>query len=154
MSQARIRQAGPDDALVVAALTLQCALHRGGISEPGFLDRFAAAWLRDHLAHPTWIAEQAGEHAGYLQADILSPLPWPGDGGRGGSLHVVRFFVRPSFRGQHIGEALLRTAAQSARERGLAALQMRPGPKTRGLCERVGLTPAADLMELRLDEES
>ncbi len=61
--------------------------------------------------------------------------------------------MRPSFRGQHIGEALLRTAAQSAREQGLAALQMRPGPKTRGLCERVGLSPAGDLMELRLDKE-
>jgi hypothetical protein len=31
---------------------------------------------------------------------------------------------------------------------------MRPGPKTRGLCERVGLSPVGDLMELRLDEES
>ena len=66
----------------------------------------------------------------------------------------VRFFVRPDFRGQQIGEALLRTAAQSARERGPggaadATRAARPG----SLCERVGLSPAGDLMELRLDEE-
>ena len=153
MGEARIRQAGPDDALVVAALTLQCALHRGGTAEPGFLDRFAAAWLRDHQAHPTWIAESRGEHAGYLQADVLKPLPWPGDGGRGGTLHVVRFFVRPSFRGQHIGEAAPAHGSAVRTRTGPGSAAVRPGPKTRGLCERVGLSPAGDLMELRLDEE-
>lgn len=149
MTEPRIRPAGPDDALVVAALTLQCALHRGGATEPGFLDRFAVAWLREHDAHPTWIAEHAGEHAGYLQADIVRPLPWPGDSGRTGTLHVRQFFVRPDLRGLKIGEALLRAASQAVIDEGLEALQMRPGRKTRELCERVGLRAAGDVMEFR-----
>jgi GNAT superfamily N-acetyltransferase len=62
---------------------------------------------------------------------------------------VRQFFVRPDFRGLKIGEALLRAAAQSVRDEGLEALQMRPGRKTRDLCERVGLKAVGDVMELR-----
>jgi len=130
VTEPRIRPAGPDDALVVAALTLQCALHRGGATEPGFLDRFAVAGLRE-------------------QADIVRPLPWPGDSGRTGTLHVRQFFVRPDLRGLKIGEALLRAASQAVIDEGLEALQMRPGRKTRELCERVGLRAAGDVMEFR-----
>lgn len=158
MSQASIRRAGPDDALIVAGLTLQCALHRGGRRERGFLDRFARAWSGQHQTRPVWIAEANAEHAGYLLAACVRSLPWPGDGGAsgargsGGSLQVEQFFIRPEFRGRQLGEALLRAAVDWARADGLATVQMRPGPHTRSLCERIGLTGAGDLMELRLDD--
>lgn len=150
MPTVRIRQALPGDALVVAALTLQCARHRGAPPEVGFLDRFAAAWEAAPGSHPAWLAEAEGEHAGYLLATRLRPLPWPGDGDAGGSLLVEQFFVRPQFRGLKIGELLLGAARDWALDERLAALQMRPGPHTRSLCERVGLRQAGDLMELRL----
>ena len=72
----RVRHAGADDALVVAALRLQAARAAGAPAEPGFLDRFARAW--DAQAHPTWVAEHAGSHAGVLIARVLPDLPWPG----------------------------------------------------------------------------
>lgn len=148
--QPRTRRAGPDDALVVAALTLQCARHRGAPAEPGFLDRFASAWLATVPEHPVWLAECSGEHAGYLLSTRHRPLPWPGDRGSGGSLMVEQFFVRPEFRSLRIGELLLTAARDWARAEGLSALQMRPGRHTRSLCERVGLADTGDLMELRL----
>ena len=150
--QPRTRRAQPDDALVLAALTLQCARHRGAPVEPGFLDRFASAWLATVADHPAWIAECSGEHAGYLMSTRHRPLPWPGDRGSGGTLMVEQFFVRPEFRSLKIGELLLTAARDGARAEGLAALQMRPGRHTRSLCERVGLADTGDLMELHLGE--
>jgi GNAT superfamily N-acetyltransferase len=150
--QPRVRRAVPDDALVVAALTLQCARHRGTPAEPGFLDRFASAWLATGPDHPVWVAECGGEHAGYLLTSRHRPLPWPGDRGGGGSLMVEQFFVRPQFRNLKIGELLLTAARDWARAEGLSALQMRPGRHTRSLCERVGLADTGDLMELRLGD--
>jgi GNAT superfamily N-acetyltransferase len=151
VSQARIRQAEPDDALVVAALTLQCALHRGAAPEPGFLDRFATAWRREAGRRPAWVAEAGDQHAGLLVGLVARPLPWPGRGEGGGSLHVDTFFVRPDHRGLGVGEQLLRAAVDWAGGPGdLDTVQMRPGPHTRSLCERIGLTGSTELMELRL----
>ncbi|GAA1884493.1 hypothetical protein [Lapillicoccus jejuensis] len=72
----RVRRASGDDALVVGALRLQAARAAGAPAEPGFLDRFARVW--DAQAHPTWVAEHAGRHAGVLIARVVADLPWPG----------------------------------------------------------------------------
>ena len=71
-----MRRAVAGDALVVAALRLQAARATGAAPEPGFLDRFAAAW--DPELHPTWVAERDGSHAGVLVAQVSTDLPWPG----------------------------------------------------------------------------
>jgi GNAT superfamily N-acetyltransferase len=145
-----IRLAGPDDALVVAGLTLQCALHRGGRSEPGFLDRFAHAWSGRLESLPIWIAEAADQHAGYLQGAVLPALPWPAQPQLGGTLVVETFFVRPAHRGIGVGEQLLKTALGWARDQGLAQARMTAGPHTRPMVERVGFTAdqGAHRMEL------
>lgn len=140
MGEVRTRLAGPDDALVVAALALQCALHRGGSGEPGFLDRYARTWLAGLLQRPVWLAEAADEHAGFLQAAVVEPLPAPG--GPVGTLLVVEtFFVRPSHRGLGVGELLLREASEWARDGGFAGVRMSAGPHTRVMVERVGFVP-------------
>jgi GNAT superfamily N-acetyltransferase len=151
VTDVRTRPAGADDALVVAGLTLQCALHRGGATEPGFLDRYARAWSAQLRTRPTWIAEAGDQHAGYLQATLLPALPWPGRRDGGGVLLVDTFFVRPTHRSIGVGEHLLRAAIEWARAQGLAEVRMAAGTHTRPMVERVGMRPhqAAYHLELR-----
>ena len=147
----RTRLAGPDDALVVAALTLQCARHRGGQGETGFLDRFARAWSVSQQTRPVWVAEAGDEHAGYLQGLVVEPLPWPGRApGAGVELVVDTFFVRPEHRGIGVGEVLLGAAVAWARDAGMAAVTIRAGVHTTAMVERVGFVadPRAHRMEL------
>ena len=151
VGEVRTRLAGPDDALVVAALTLQCARHRGGQGEPGFLDRYARAWLASCNAHPVWIAEAGDEHAGYLQAAVVEPLPWPGrPAGAGADLVVDTFFVRPEHRGIGAGEVLLRAALQWARDAGFRQVLVSAGTHTTAMVERVGFVADARAHRLEL----
>lgn len=150
MTDVRTRPAGPDDALVVAGLTLQCALHRGGAPETGFLDRFARAWSAQLRTRPAWVAEVGDQHAGYLQASLVPALPWPGRSDDAGILHVDTFFVRPTHRGLSVGEHLLRAAVDWSRSEGLREVRMTAGTFTRPMVERVGFVPhdAAHHLEL------
>lgn len=147
----RTRLAGPDDALVVAALTLQCARHRGGEGEVGFLDRFARAWSAGHPLRPVWIAEAGDEHAGYLQGRVVEPLPWPGRvPGADAELVVDTFFVRPEHRGIGAGEVLLKAAVAWARDSHLRAVSMAAGVHTTAMVERVGFVPDARAYRMEL----
>ena len=146
----RTRPAGPDDALVVAGLTLQCALHRGGTPEPGFLDQVRPRLVRPDPHRPAWIAEVGDQHAGYLQAAVVPALPWPGGGDAGGVLLVDTFFVRPTHRGMSVGEHLLRASVDWSRAQGLAEVRMTAGTFTRPMVERVGFVPHAAAHHLEL----
>jgi len=139
VGEVRIRAAGADDALVVAALALQCALHRGGGAEPGFLDRYARSWLGQHRSLPVWLAEAGDEHAGFLQARVLEPLPAPARDPQP-TLLVETFFVRPAHRGIGVGEQLLAAARDWARDGGFARVRLTAGPHTRPMVERLGFT--------------
>lgn len=139
----RIRAATPDDALIVAALTLQCAVHRSGAREPGFLDRFARAWLAQAAERPTWIAEVDDEHGGLLLTSVRSALPWPGSSSAA-ELVVDTLFVRPENRGVGVGELLLRAAVDHARDAGMRPVSMSAGPRTREMVERIGFVRADD----------
>lgn len=118
MTGPRIRAAGVNDALLVAALTLQAARAEGLAPEPGFLDRFADTWREYRDQHPAWWAELDGQHAGLLLAARVRPLPWPGHTG-GGSLTVERTFVRPDLTGRGVRESLRAAAREWAATRGL-----------------------------------
>lgn len=125
-SPPRYRSARPEDALLVAALTLQSARAQDLRIPPGFLDRFAESWLDIAKQHPVWICEADGEHAGYLQCARIRPLPWPGVTG-GGELREERLFVRADFTGRHLEEGLRAAAAAWAASRGVRWV---PGPHT------------------------
>jgi GNAT superfamily N-acetyltransferase len=145
VAQARIRAAGPDDALVVAALTLQCAIDRGSGGEPGFLDRYAGAWVAQRHSHPVWLAETGDQHAGHLQAAVVEALPWPGRPvGAGAQLIVETLFLRPEHRGHRIGEQLLVAATEWARGCGCSGVSMSGGRQTRPMLERVGFVAVDD----------
>lgn len=118
MDGIRIRQAGPGDALLVAALIIQAARAEGLAPESGFLDQYAEAWLQNRATHPAWIAEAGGEHAGLLVVTRIRPLPWPGRAG-GGSIRVERLFVRADQPGAPIAAALRSAAREWAREHGV-----------------------------------
>jgi len=135
-----VRRAAADDAVVVAALALQCALHRGGASEPGFLDRHARAWLAKQGELPVWLAEAGDEHGGFLQARVLEPLPVPSVPPRP-TLLVETFFVRPPHRGIGVGEQLLQAAVAWARDGGFAEVRVPAGRQTTAMVERVGFIP-------------
>jgi GNAT superfamily N-acetyltransferase len=139
MGEVRVRTAGADDALVLAALALQCAIHRGGSAEQGFLDRYARAWLATQRERPAWLAEAGEEHGGFLQARVLEPLPAPSRPPRA-VLAVETFFVRPAHRGIGVGEQLLRAAVAWARDGGFAEVRVPAGPHTTAMVERVGFT--------------
>lgn len=115
----RIVQATADDALVVAALTLQLVLAEGGASEPGYLVRTADHWLRHRDDMPTWIAEDDGSHAGFLQASVLHLAQRPGPGSPD-QLRVHSLYVSPGHSGRGIETALSVAAQAWADERGLA----------------------------------
>ena len=123
MDVVRIRQAGPGDALLVAALTLQAALAEGLVPEPGFLDRYAEAWLANRGAHPAWFAECGGEHAGVLMVTWIRPLPWPGRTG-GGSVHLERLFVRADQPGGKVMNALRAAVREWMREREVTEVRL------------------------------
>lgn len=148
MGEVRARRATVDDALVVAGLTLQCALHRGGAGEPGFLDRYARDWAPQHDSRPVWLGEAGDEHAGYLQAALLRDTPWPARP-HGGQLIVECFFVRPAHRGIGVGEVLLAEAVAWARGEGLTRV-VAEGRHGGGVVERAGFVRSGSTFALEL----
>ena len=144
-----MRRAGADDALVAAALALQCAIHRGGSPEPGFLDRYARAWLARERELPVWLAEAGDDHGGFLQTRVLDPLPVPGGQVRP-TLLVETFFVRPPHRGIGVGELLLESAVAWARDGGFAEVRVPAGRHTTAMVERVGFTADARAHRMEL----
>ncbi len=124
---------------------------RRGAAEPGFLDRYARAWLATQAAHPVWIAEAGEDHAGYLQAAVVEPLPVAGPpAGAGADLVVDTFFVRPEHRGIGVGEVLLRAACGWARDAGFRQVLMSAGVHTTAMVERVGFVADARAHRMEL----
>ncbi len=151
MSDVRIRRAGPDDALVVAALHLQSARDLGHPGEPGFLDRFADAWLATRREHPTWIAESDGEHAGVLSARRLRPLPFPGRPDVSW-LYVGTAFVVPAYRKLGIGRALIEGMLEWCRTTDVKWVRLNVDPSQHEFYRSLGFAPASTILEYDLRE--
>ncbi|MEO3936512.1 GNAT family N-acetyltransferase [Dermatophilaceae bacterium Soc4.6] len=117
MGSVRVRRAQADDALVVGALRLQAARCAEAGPEPGFLDRFSAAWDPDD--HPTWVADRDGAHVGVLVTQVVRDLPWPGLA-PGQSLHVATLHTADGGAGAGVADALTAVMHDWARSRGLA----------------------------------
>ncbi|PRY56669.1 acetyltransferase (GNAT) family protein [Knoellia remsis] len=144
-----VRLAEPRDAFAVAALTMQDDRECGATIEPGFLDRYADAWLADRR-RVTFLAEAAdGRPLGMVTAAIVTKLPssrrpderW---------LHVSLLFVTADARGAGLGGRLIEALQVWASDNGVTRMQLSADPKARSLYERAGFTtPDSRLMEWR-----
>lgn len=147
----RVREAVPADAFSVGALHIQDERERGRVVPPGFLDRFADAWLRDR-ARRTWVVEDArGRPLGVVHGTRVQKLP-SADRPADAWFHVSLLFVTADARGAGLGELLLRALLDWARTDGVTRVQLHAVGEARTLYERMGFGPPSDrLMELRLD---
>ncbi len=147
----RIVRARPQDAFVVAALSLQIAIAVGGSREEGYLDRAAEHWLRHHEQLPTWFAEHEGAHAGFLQAVLPTESTWPGQRpGTRGQLWVDSLYVREEHRREGIGLALVRACEEWAKGAGIATIRLSDAGEAQDFCDAAGYVPAAQVREKRL----
>jgi GNAT superfamily N-acetyltransferase len=142
VQDATIRLAEPRDAFAVAALTLQDDRECGAVVEPGFLDRYADAWLADR-ARVTFLAEAAdGRPLGMVTAAVVTTLPssrrpvsrW---------LHVSLLFVTADARGAGLGRRLLGALQEWCVDNGVSRVQLNAAPEARTLYERAGFAPPA-----------
>ncbi len=143
-------RAGPGDALVVAALTLQLARESGAPGEDGYLDRAAAHWAEHRTRMPVWIAQREREHAGYLQAVRVPEMTWPGSPGVGGAVWVQQLFVAPAHRGRGVGGALVAACEEWAKGARVRAVRLRCEPGADGFWAAAGYRPLAGALEKRL----
>ncbi|MEO6998378.1 MAG: GNAT family N-acetyltransferase [Terracoccus sp.] len=154
MGEVTIRRAGADDAFVVAALHLQSARDVGMPPEPGFLNRFVDAWLRERPDHPTWLAQREGEHAGILETRRLRTLPWP-TRPEASALHVENLFVAPAHRGLGVEQGLAEAMIEWARRTDVTSVRATVSDDhTRQTYDRLGFSTPGRLMEFDLREPS
>jgi GNAT superfamily N-acetyltransferase len=144
-----VRLAEPRDAFAVAALTLQDDRECGASVQPGFLDRFADAWLADR-DRVTLLAEaQDGRPLGVITAAVVTKLP-SSRRPAGRWLHVSLLFVTQDARGAGLGTALLTALHEWARTHEVGRIQLNAAPEARSLYARAGFGPPSDaLMEWR-----
>lgn len=139
-----LRRAKPHDAFAVAALHLQLGRELGEVPAPGFLDRWADAWLRDVDRHPAFLAEIVKRPVGLVQLVVVDGLPTLATpaGGRHGT--VTTFYVSPTFRRQGIASRLLREVLRWAGSEGLDRLTgdlAGLGSAAPGIARRAGAHP-------------
>jgi GNAT superfamily N-acetyltransferase len=118
-----IRAASLHDVTALAILVEQYWSFEGipGFDAPRVEELLRAALGADGRAR-CWLAEQAGEPAGYLLAVLVFSLE------HGGVMaEIDEFFVAPACREQGIGAALLRQAERVLQESGVRRLQLQLG---------------------------
>ena len=147
----RIVRAGPEDAVVVAALSLQFAIAVDGSREEGYLDRAAEHWLGHQEQLPTWIAEYDARHAGYLQAVHPPEMTWPGQPpGSRGRLWVHALYVPTGHRRRGIATALTTACEDWARGAGVQTIRLSCPSGAEEFCAATGYGTAAAVREKRL----
>lgn len=117
LSSARVRNAGPDDAVQLAAL---CRTHaefeRLDFDGSGHAQRLATALSRDELH--AWLALDGTQAVGYASASaVFSTLQ------AAHYLHMDCLYLAPEWRGQGLGAALMQAVCDYARVQGCHQLQ-------------------------------
>jgi ribosomal protein S18 acetylase RimI-like enzyme len=139
MTRVAIRPATPDDAAAVHAAILAMGEHLGLShkieSVPADLARHGLAPGR---AFEGLIAEIGGEFAG-MCLFFPSFSTWLGRPG----IYIQDLYVEPRFRGQGVGERLIRRAAAQAHDRGAGYLRLAVDADNlaaQGFYERLGIS--------------
>jgi ribosomal protein S18 acetylase RimI-like enzyme len=121
----RVRRAGADDAALISALNADVqALHAAGFPQrfkPPGPETFPAAEVADLLrkrATLAFIAEIDSAPAGYAYAETMS-LPETSLRHAYDMVHLHHISVRPDFRRQGVGAALLAAVRAAANEAGI-----------------------------------
>ena len=121
-----IRQAQPDEAVVVEAMLLEAAQWVDALGE--------VMWDEGELSHERIAAETAagqfilafvaGEPAGAIRFQLEDTLFWPDLPGDHTSAFVHRLVVRRRYKGQGISTALLQWSVEHARALGRSHLRL------------------------------
>jgi diamine N-acetyltransferase len=156
VSPSAVRPATPDDAEVVCALVLELAAYEQAAPGAAVTTPEAVRAHLDPAAEPRlhgFIAETGdGEPAGFA---LFFPVysTWRANWG----LYLEDLFVRPAFRGQGHGFALLRAVAAEAVRRGAYRLDWVVLDWNRlaiEFYERLGAEPLSDWTVMRLQGEA
>ncbi|MDO9479449.1 MAG: GNAT family N-acetyltransferase [Hydrogenophaga sp.] len=147
--QPQLRQATPDDAVTIAALSVQVFLDtyategiRPDLAREAF-SHYSAQAFATRLAEPDRVfllCEHATGLLGFAEL-LLRPLPAPAQPTVGAEL--VRLYVQPQAQGIGIGRGLLQAAESAAADRGLLHLWLtvwEDNHRARGFYEAVGYT--------------
>ncbi len=142
----RIERAVPEDAFVLAAMTLRWDLEGGSPRRDGFIDEFAESWLAQGSARPAWLMRRDdGDPVAFAIGILATSLPSlrrP----TGGWLHLSSVYVAPDLRGHGVGESLLRHIIDWAAQSGLYRVQLNATDRARSLYRRVGFGGPQDTL--------
>ncbi len=73
----RVRRAGPTTRS--SSRPCGCRAARAAGARPSRASSTGSPAPGTRQAHPSWVAEHAGRHAGVLIARVVADLPWPGE---------------------------------------------------------------------------
>ena len=151
-----VREATPDDAPVLAQLRwdFRSALGAPTEEEAPFVAR-CAEWMRARLAARdawrAWVATAAGTTdaariVGTLWVGRIEKMPNPAEEPEAHA-YVTNAYVRPAYRGAHIGAALLDAAMRWCEAAGVHAAILWPTEQSAPLYERFGFHAPTALLE-------
>jgi GNAT superfamily N-acetyltransferase len=145
-----IRRAQPPDAPLLAQLRFEFRTSMMAVqeTEAAFLER-SIPWMSARLhSDSVWrarIAELDGAACGAVWLQLIEKLPNPGiEPERHG--YISSLYVRPAFRGQGLGSALLTTVLLECDGQDVDVAMLWPTPDSRRLYERHGFTVRDDVL--------
>ena len=157
-SAAVIRAATPRDATALARLRFEFRASIGAPeeAEDAFIQR-CIAWMAPRLEPEArwraWVAESGDGLVGAVWIGLIEKMPNPiAEPEEHG--YLTNFYVRETSRATGVGTALLETALDWCRQRGVHAVLLWPTTRSRPLYERYGFAPPASLMELIVTGEA
>ncbi|WP_221090214.1 GNAT family N-acetyltransferase [Deinococcus aquaedulcis] len=148
-----IRQAGPDDAPVLAAQRAQMFVDMGDLTADAAQAQLGlwTDWLRGALAsgdYVGWVAEQAGQPLGGAGL-MFHPKPPTAEDPTTLRAYVLNVYVAPQGRRQGVAEALMRAVLAEVQGRGLRTVTLHASAQGRPIYERLGFVESPH-PELRL----
>jgi GNAT superfamily N-acetyltransferase len=145
----RIRVAGPDDLPTLAHLLwLHAVPDEQATQSPDSFAEEVIDWWGPHQSTHTGFLARSGDatDVGMAWSALLPRTPRPGSVERC-SADIQSVFVLPEYRGEGIGSALVRAAAEHAERAGAARVTVHSGRRAVPVYERLGFTSSPQLME-------